>query len=193
MNENLNILFQQNNGYLTKQLLPNKYLYYQLLKLIKSGVVEKVKRGVYRLCSYEIEPMIDIDKVIPDGVLCLYSALFHYNLTVQIPHSFNVAIEKNRKITLPQYPPIQLYYWKQEYYKLGVTTERIYDFTIKIYDIEKSVCDAIKFRNKIGIDVTSEVLKNYLKREDRNLIKLTDYAKKMRIYNILKIYLEVEL
>jgi hypothetical protein len=86
-----------------------------------------------------------------------------------------------------------LYHWTKEYYELGITTEKIYDFTVKIYDIEKSVCDAIKFRNKVGIDVTAEILKNYLRRQSRNLVKLSDYAKQMRIEKTLKTYLEIGL
>jgi hypothetical protein len=126
-------------------------------------------------------------------VLCLFSTWLHYDLSVSIPHSFNIAIERGRKVKLPDYPPIQLYHWTKDYYDLGITTEKIYNYTVKIYDIEKSVCDAVKFRNKIGIDVTAEVLKNYLLRQDRNLTQLVNYARKMRIEKILKTYLEVEL
>jgi predicted transcriptional regulator of viral defense system len=193
MTSELKILFEKNHGYLAKKELQKKSTYKNVLRLVAKGEAERVKRGVYRLCDYEMETMIDLNRVVPNGVLCLYSALFHYNLTVQIPQAFCVAIEKNRKVTLPDYPPIQLYFWKQEYYELGITTEKIYDFDVKIYDIEKSVCDAVKFRNKIGIDVTAEVLKNYLQRQDRNLTKLLNYARQMRIEKTLRTYLEVEL
>jgi predicted transcriptional regulator of viral defense system len=137
--------------------------------------------------------MIDVEKIVPDGVLCLYSAWAYYELSVQIPQSFNIAIEKSRKISLPAYPPITLYYWKQEYQELGVTKQKIAGYTVRIYNLEKSVCDAIKYRTKIGTEVTSEILKNYLKRKDRNLSLLIDYARKMRIEKILKTYLEIGL
>ena len=64
---------------------------------------------------------------------------------------------------------------------------------VKIYDIEKSVCDAVKYRNKVGMELTSEVIKNYLMLNTRNIDKLVKYAKAMRVYNTLKIYLEVQL
>jgi predicted transcriptional regulator of viral defense system len=169
-------------------------MYYQLLKLVKQGVVTQPKRGVFYLEDEMQNPIdIDIESIVPNGVLCLFSAWFHYGLSTTIPHSYYIAIENKRKIVLPDYPPIVLHYWRKNQYELGISSYTKDGITVKIYDIEKSVCDAIKFRNKIGIDVTAEVLKNYLKREDRNLIKLTDYAKKMRIYNLLKIYLEIEL
>ena len=66
-------------------------------------------------------------------------------------------------------------------------------YTVNIYDVEKSVCDAVKYRTKIGIDVSSEILRNYLKRRDRDISKLIDYAKNMRIEKILKTYLDIQL
>jgi hypothetical protein len=82
-----------------------------------------------------------------------------------------------------------LYHWTKEYYELGITTEKIYDFTVKIYDIEKSVCDAVKFRNKVGVDITIEVVRNYVRSKDRNFDKLTKYARQMRIENIMQSFI----
>ena len=194
MNHKLQVLFNKNKGYLTRKQLPDKPTYNHLLKLVNEGIIERVKQGVYRDANVAFDnTMIDIGKIVPGGVLCLYSAWAYYELSVQIPQAFNIAIEKNRKILLPVYPPITLYYWKREYQELGVTRQRIGGYTVKIYDLEKSVCDAVKYRTKIGIDVTSEILKNYLKRKDRNLSKLMGYAKQMRIEKTLKTYLEIGL
>lgn len=193
METKLQSLFDKNNGYLTRKQVPDKSTYNHLLKLVDTGVVERIKHGVY---YYEIaadNTMIDVEKVVPGGVLCLYSAWTHYGLTVQIPQAFNIAIEKNRKVSIPVYPPITLYYWKREYYEMGITTKKISGYTVKIYDMEKSVCDAVKYRTKIGMETTSEILKTYLKRKDRNLTKLIRYAKEMRIEKILKTYLEIQL
>lgn len=86
---------------------------------------------------------------------------------------------------LPDYPPISLYYWSGNTLELGVKEVEIEGYRVKIYDLEKSVCDAVKFRNKIGVDVSSEILKSYLGRRDRNLTLLNEYAKKMRVANIM--------
>jgi hypothetical protein len=194
MDAKLQKLFNKNKGYLTRKQIPDKSIYNHLLALVNDGIIERIKPGVY---FYEKasrdNTMIDVEKIVQGGVLCLYSAWSHYELTVQIAQSFNVAIEKNRKISLPDYPPITLFYWKREYYEMGITTKTIGGYSIKIYDLEKSVCDAVKYRTKIGMETASEILKTYLKREDRNLTKLLGYAKKMRIEKTLKIYLEVQL
>ena len=194
MNHKLNLLFSKNKGYLTKKQLPDKSTYNHLLQLTDEGIVERVKWGVYHYENASFDnTMIDVEKIVPGGVLCLFSAWKHYELTVQIPQSFNIAIEKNRKVSLPNYPPITLYYWIHEYQELGVTTQKIGSYTVKIYDLEKSVCDAIKYRTKIGLDVAAEILKNYLRRKDRNLSKLMGYAKIMRVEKTLKTYLEIGL
>ena len=66
-------------------------------------------------------------------------------------------------------------------------------YNIRIYDVERGVCDAVKFRNKIGMDVCSEIISNYLERPDRNLTKLMDYARRLRVGNILEQYLQIKL
>jgi predicted transcriptional regulator of viral defense system len=89
-------------------------------------------------------------------------------------------------VILPDYPPVSLYYWSQSVFELGISEREIEGYKVRVYDLEKSVCDAVKFRNKIGIDISSEILKNYLVRSDRNLTRLNEYAKKMRVANIMK-------
>lgn len=194
METKLQTLFAENNGYLTRKQISDKPTYNHLLKLVNEGIVERIKHGVYFYADASRDnTMIDIDKIVPGGVLCLYSAWAYYELTVQIPQSFNIAIEKNRKVSIPDYPPITLYYWKQEYHEIGVDVQIISGYTVKVYDIEKSVCDAVKYRTKIGMETMSEILKTYLKRKDRNLTKLMGYAKKMRVESILKTYMEIQL
>lgn len=66
-------------------------------------------------------------------------------------------------------------------------------FNIRLYDVERCVCDAVKFRNKVGMDICSEIINNYLERPDRNLSKLMDYARRLRVGKILEQYLQVKL
>jgi hypothetical protein len=75
----------------------------------------------------------------------------------------------------------------ENYYQLGITEIIIENQPVKIYDLEKSVCDAVRFRNKIGMDIAIEVVKNYVKRKnERNFDKLTKYARQLRIENIIQ-------
>ena len=135
--------------------------------------------------------MVNIRMIIPDGVLCLWPAWSVHNLTTQIPDAYYVAIERTRKITLPDYPEFQLIYQSDKLLEIGVTEKTVQGFNVPVSDLERSVCDAIKYRYKVGIDVMAEILQTYLKRPDKNISKLMDYAAKLRIRNTLKQYLEV--
>lgn len=194
MDDKLRLLIEQHGRYITrKEIIGNRYLYYRLLEAVKSGEIIRLKPGVFCMEDAKAGTMIDLEKIVPDGVLCLYSAWAYYELTTQIPQGFYVAIPRKQKITLPDYPPIILNYWDRSIYSVGIVRRQINGFEIPIYDMEKSTCDAIRCRNKIGIDVSSGILKNYLSRKERNITRLAAYAKSMRIAGILNKYLEIQL
>jgi len=187
-------IFKKNKGYLKSSEITGRKMRYRLNELIEQGGASRLKRGVYIL-NEEISKrqMIDIGRIVPGGVLCLYSAWYFYDLTVSIPDMFHVAINKSRKISLPDFPLLKLVYLQKEYFELGVVIKNIEGINVQVYDLEKCVCDAVKYRNKVGMETTSEILRNYLALDIRNLDKLIKYAKIMRVYNTLKMYLEVQL
>lgn len=151
----------------------------------------KIKNGIYATLDALANDTFDIDRIIPKGILCTYSAWSYYGMTTQIPDSFYVAIDRKRKVRLPSMPAITLVYISSQNLNLGVTKEKFGDFEVLIYDRERCVCDAIKYRNKIGIDVMAEIIIWYLKYPNRDLDKLCKYASSLRVRNILKRYLEI--
>jgi len=167
--------------------------YYDINKEIKSGNVIRIKKGVYILPEEQTSMMMDIERIVPGGVICLYSAWNYYNLTTQIPNGLYIAIEKHRKVVTPKMTGIILCYWEEKYCSMGVEEVEIANHRVKIFCIEKCVCDAIKFRNKIGTDVAVEILSNYLHRKDRNISLLMDFAKQMRVISTIQPYLEMGL
>lgn len=163
--------------------------YYATLQKAKQGELVRVKRGVYAEEIALADVMVDVESLIPGGILCMFSAWEHYELTTQVPQQYDIAIKRGRKVVVPQYPNFKLHNLSDKALSIGVTTETISGYRVKIFDIEKCVCDAVKFRNKIGIDVCTEIVKNYLKRSDRNIAKLMKYAKILRVAKILEMYL----
>lgn len=153
----------------------------------------KLRSGVYASPDALLDTMLDIERIVPGGVVCLYNAWSHYQLTTTIPPAFCVAIERKRKVVIPPSLPITLYYWKEEYLSLGVIEEILSGHTVRITNIERSVCDAVKYRNKIGLDVCAEIVRTYLRKEGRDLSLLTEYAKLLRVWSTLKGYLEIAL
>lgn len=114
-------------------------------------------------------------------------------LSTSLPHAFHIAIKRNRKITTPLFPKVEIHHYTESILDIGVKTMYIDGFNVRLYDVERCVCDAVKFRNKVGMDVCSEIINNYLERPERNLSKLMDYARKLRIGKILEQYLQVKL
>jgi len=180
-----------NGGVITKDELSGRAEYKRVLRAVGRGDVVRLRHGVYAEPTAILNTMIDVERVVPNGVVCLYSAWAHYQLSTTIPPAFCIAIEAKRKVSIPKTLPIQLYYWKKENLEIGVHTEVISNYNVKITDMERSVCDAVRYRNKIGLDICSEVIRNYLKKPSRNLTRLMEYAKQLRVANILRNYLEI--
>ena len=173
----------RNGGFISSADAKKASLYNELLEGTRSGEIIRVRQGIYALYEGLSKQMIDVDTVVPGGVLCLYSAWSHHELTTQIPQAYYIAVERSRKIILPDFPPIELSFMSRNAYELGVEETEIDGFKVKVYNLEKSVCDAIKYRNKIGLDVSSEILKNYLARKNRDITQLYEYAYKLRVGN----------
>ena len=188
MKNEVNKVAENKNEFINTKEFIKRNQWYQLKKMTEQGLVTKVKRGVYYAGSNTmLDQQVEVSKIIPDGVLCMFSAWFYYNLTTTIPHKINIAITQNKKLRLPSYPPIKLYYLSENYYELGITEIHIENQPVKIYDLEKSVCDAVRFRNKIGMDIAIEVVRNYVKRrKERDFDKLTKYARQLRIESIMQ-------
>ena len=183
----------KSGGVIRSYELQEPRAYYNINKEIKSGSVIRIKNGVYMLPEELASTMIDVARIVPGGVVCMYSAWDYYGLTTQIPDGFYIAIEKHRKVVVPDIMGIILCYWQEKYCTMGVVETEIANHKVKIFCIEKSVCDAIKFRNKIGTEVAIEILKNYLKRKKRNISLLMDFAKQMRILSTMRQYIEMGL
>lgn len=167
--------------------------YYKMLESVHEGKLIQVRRGVYANIDQLNGNMIDIETIVPNGILCLWSAWNIHELTTSMPQAFHVAIKRDRKLMVPDFPKVELHHYTETILDIGVTSMTMEGFTFRIYDVERCVCDAVKFRNKVGMDICSEIIDAYLNRSERNITKLMDYARKLRVANILERYLQVKL
>lgn len=170
------------------------YTYYKIGKLEEAGRIKRVNRSTYENLFYsgDENDFFSAEAYVPDGVICLMSAARYYGLTDFLPDAVDVAIERKKKVsTLPDWPEIRLYYFDP--IRMGIGARKITDGEniFHIFDIEKTVVDIIYYRNKVGIEETSEILKNYLARKDRQVDKLYEYARKLRCEKTVRTYLEV--
>jgi len=189
-------LFKQNKGYANTGQLTNLGVHTATVKRLEDdGRMIKIKRGLYRWADYAMVPdrkWIDVSKIVPNGVICLLSALSYYELTTYQPWQHYIAIHRNdTRNQLPDYQPIKLMYFSESQYQLGIVELALDDHNIKIYDIEKTLCDSARYQNKIGTDIVKESFKAYFKRQGMNIDKLIDYAQKTRVKSVVINYAEV--
>ena len=186
---------KERNTYLTSASVKKqgRTAYYKMLESAKQGELIQVRRGVYANIDQLSGNMIDINAVVPEGILCLWSTWSIHQLTTSMPQAFHIAIKRGRKVSIPSFPRMEVHHYTENLLKIGVISMIIDGFNIRLYDVERCVCDAVKFRNKIGMDICSEIINNYLERPDRNLSKLMDYARRLRVGKILEQYLQVKL
>ena len=187
--------FAENKKFITTAELKDMgYSYYKIGKLEEQGILSRVNRSTYENLTYKGDEndFFSAEAFVPNGVICLMSAARYYELTNFLPDAVDVAIGRKKKVnTLPEWPEIRIFYFDTSRMDLGVTEVKDGDNCFHIFDIEKTVVDIIYYRNKIGIEETSEVLRNYLKRRDRQIDRLYAYAKRLRCEKIVRTYLEV--
>ena len=188
-------IIDENKKFITTAELKNMgYSYYKIGKLEKDGIMSRINRSTYENLTYKGDEndFFSAEAYVPNGVICLMSAARYYELTNYLPDAVDVAIERKKRVnTLPEWPEIKIFYFDSSRMTLGVTEICEGDNCFHIFDIEKTVVDIIYYRNKVGIEETSEVLRNYLKRKDRQIDRLYAYAKLLRCEKVVRTYLEV--
>ena len=167
---------------------------YKINRLVDQGMLKKLNKKFYQNIAYEGEEsdFYYAYAYVPAGVVCLMSAAVYYDLSIYRPDAVDVAIARKAKVsTLPDWPEINLHYYTDERFELGIKQMTEGKNCFRIYDIEKTVVDIVYYRDKVGIEETKEVLTNYLRRKDRNLNRLIRYAELMKCGDVMKQYLEV--
>ena len=173
-----------------RQLKEIGVTYYRIRQLLSDEIIYRVKRGVYALTDFYDHDEGVIRNVLPTGIYCMATAAFYQQLTTRIPLAHHMAVPRKSKHTLPDYPPIELYYWNETAYRTGITRLEVNGAWVSSYDREKTVCDYFRFRNKLEISQVREILRTYLAFHDRDLDKLARYARLLRIHKILRPYLD---
>lgn len=170
------------------------YTYYKIGKLEDDGQIKRVNRSTYENLFYsgDENDFFSVEAYVPNGVICLMSAARYYGLTDFLPDAVDVAIERKKKVsTLPEWPEIKLYYFDPARMDIGARKVTDGENIFHIFDVEKTVVDIIYYRNKVGIEETSEILKTYLARKGRQIDRLYEYARKLRCEKTVRTYLEV--
>ena len=183
-------IIEENNGI----ILASKLKLYNidrhiLRKLVENGQLTKIDHGIYASPDKNVNEFWLMNEKYKNGVFSHNTALYFYEMTDRTPIKIDMTFPSNNRV---KNEFLNIHYIRKEYHDLGIIEFKLYDNSvIRVYNIERTICDIIRDRNKIDIQVFNTAIKEYMKRKDKNLIRLIDYAQKFKIEKILKQYMEV--
>jgi predicted transcriptional regulator of viral defense system len=174
---------------LTARHLPHSLL----AQLCKQGRLERVGRGLYRLADHqpaEHSSLAEACKRVPQGVVCLLSALRFHELGTQNPFEIWMAIHPDARLPRLEYPPLRVVRFSGAALAEGVEEHATPDGIVRVYSVPKTVVDCFRYRNKVGLDVALEALQACLRERRATIDELWHYAKALRMASVLRPYLE---
>jgi predicted transcriptional regulator of viral defense system len=164
-----------------------------LLRLYRSGDLTRVGRGLYALPGAQTSESLSLAEVakrVPSAVICLISALEFHHVTTQIAHSVWIAIENKQWEPAFEYPSLEIVRFTGRAFSFGVEQHEVDRILVKVYSPAKTVADCFKFRNKIGLDVAMEALRETWRSRKATMDELWEAAKVCRVANVMRPYLE---
>lgn len=174
---------------LAKHRIPRQYL----RVLEQQRKVERSGRGLYILVGAlvtEHHSLAEACKRVPHGVICLASALAIHGLTTQMPHEVWIAIDRKARKPTDGYPPLRVVRFSGDALTSHVQTRKVEGVKVQVYDPAKTVADCFKYRNKIGLDVAIEALRDCWRKKRATMDQLWAAAKVCRMTAIMRPYME---
>jgi predicted transcriptional regulator of viral defense system len=164
-----------------------------LNRLTKQGLLRQVGRGLYMLANAEPtehHALTEACKRVPQGVVCLLSALRFHGLTTQLPHEVWMAIPGTTRQPKVDQPAMRFHRFSGPALTEGIDTQNIEGVQVRVYNPAKTVADCFKYRNKIGLDIAIEALKDYIYQRKETPDALWHYAKTCRMTRVMQPYIE---
>ena len=165
----------------------------QLSRLVDEGLVVRESRGIYVVADHAPtaeHTLAQVAKRVPDGVFCLLTALRLHGLTTQAPAEVWVALAEKARRPRLEYPSLRVARFSGEALTEGIELRRAEGVTLRVYSAAKTVADCFKYRNKIGIDVAVEALRDFSRRHRGGANDLARYARICRVARVMQPYLD---
>lgn len=164
-----------------------------LRRLRAKGLLVQTGRGIYRLAGANTSENITLATVakrIPKGVICLLSALRFHNIGTQNPPDIWIALQRGTAASREKDLPIRIMLFSDVSYATGIEIHTIEGVSVRITNPGKTVADCFKYRNKVGLDIALEALRECLRKRKCSPSELWEYAKVCRVANVMRPYLE---
>ena len=181
------------NGYLTtKDVTDNNIPRFYLTKLIKESQIERVSRGVYIKKNELADEFVILQSKSKNAIYSNTTALYLHGFSNRIPIKYDITINNGYNGSLQKEDNVNLFYTKRELLGLGVINYKLNSGNIiRVYDLDKTICDIIKNKKKIDAEIFNKAIREYFYSKKKNTLKLYEYAKKMNIYNKVRDTFEV--
>lgn len=176
----------------TKELQQSNIHHSALQAFIKSGKLDKIAYGVYSTPEALKDKMYILQKRNPSIIYSHETALFLHDLTDRDPLFYSVTVPSGYNTKRFIDAGLDVHLIKRNLHRVGLTQRKtVFGHDVIVYDIERTICDIIRNRNKTDADVLTQALKRYVLRKDKNLNILMNYAEQFRVIKPLRVYLEV--
>lgn len=166
-----------------------------LARLVREGEVVRPSRGLYQLSDATVDAsqvFAEAATLVPKGIICLISALQFHQLTLQMPSAVWMAIDRTSWKPTIRYPSIRFVRFSGWALTEGVERHSIQSRQVPITDPSRTIVDCFRYRNKIGIDVAMEGLREGVRQRKCTPDQLWHYAKKAHVWTIMRPYVETE-
>jgi predicted transcriptional regulator of viral defense system len=186
-------LARRRQGVRTSELAEHGIHRQALSRLVAAGRLERVGRGLYRIPAgpvTEHHGLALASAAVPRGVICLLSALRFHGIGTQLPSQVWIAIDRRARQPASGYPPLKVVRFTGAALAEGVRTHRVEGQPIRVYGVAKTLADCFKYRNKIGLDVGLEALRDAWRSRRFTMDELEHYARICRVQRVMKPYLE---
>lgn len=186
----------ENNGGIAKtsDFVANGINKYEVAAFCKEGVIERIRRGFYQLPQSEniIEEQL-IRELLPQGIICVESALFHYGYSDFSPREWSIAVPRTAYSAVKNIDefPVKAYYIRRELLDIGKALSDFNGVILPVYDRERTICDCFKYRTKLDNEIFNKAVNAYTADEKKNLANLSIYAKEMQLYTKVMSVMEV--
>lgn len=167
---------------------------YEVAALCKEGVIERIRRGFYQLPQNALVTDEQILKeMLPRGIICVESALFHYGYSDFSPRKWSVAVPRtaSRTVERVQEIPLKPYFIQKNFLNLGKTIDNFNGISLAVYDRERTLCDCFKYRTKLDNEIFNKAVNAYVLDNNKDLVNLSRYAKEMKLYTKVMNIMEV--
>src|SRR5450631_161524 len=163
----------------------------ELSRMMAAGQITRVGRGLYALPMYQSGAhgaLVAVAKRVPRALFCLLTALRFHELTTQAPFEVWIAIGNKDHPPRIDYPPLRIVRLSEFALEAGVQTHRVDGTSVRVTSVAKTVTDCFKFRNKVGLDVAIEALREARRAKDASADDLWRFAKINRVANVMRPY-----